>query len=154
MRNLEQPTNVTTSALYELPMAKKPTFQPMYVRLFNSPKYQFLSFLPCLLCLSLLGSETHQISATDLPKFYSAYGSLLKSSLSLTLRKRDKKKEKTRQEQALKRKKKMTELVVVDGPKRGAGRKKRQRQVKAVVKQAEAKKKFMERGEKRKVESM
>ncbi|KAJ3574351.1 hypothetical protein NP233_g1826 [Leucocoprinus birnbaumii] len=92
-----------------------------------------------------------RIDANELPKFYSAYGSLLKSSLSLTLRKRDKKKEKTRQEQALKRKKKMTELVVVDGPKRGAGRRKRQRQVKAAAKQAEAQKRFKEREEKRRV---
>jgi hypothetical protein len=152
MRNLEQPTNVNTSALYELPMAKKSTFQPMYVRPFTSHKYQFLPFLPASSAFRIL--DPYQISASDLPKFYSAYGTLLKSSLSITLRKRDKKKEKTRQEQALKRKKKMTELVVVDGPKRGAGRRKRQRQVKAAVKQVEAKKKFMEREEKKKVESM
>lgn len=86
-----------------------------------------------------------RIDANELTKFYSAYGSLLKSSLSLTLRKRDKKKEKTRQEQALRRKKRMTEPVVVNGPKRGAGRRKRQRQVKAALKQAQAQEKFKER---------
>jgi len=48
----------------------------------------------------------------------------------------------------------MTEPVVVDGPKRGAGRRKRQRQIKAAIKQAESQKKFKEREEKRKVENL
>jgi signal recognition particle subunit SRP14 len=93
--------------------------------------------------------HTHQINPFDLQTFYSAYATLLKSSLSHTLRKRDKKKEKTKQEQAAKRKKRMTETLVVNGPKRGAGRRKRQRQIKALVKQDEARKKFKEREEKK-----
>ena len=95
-----------------------------------------------------------QVDANELTNFYLAYAALLKSSLSLTLRKRDKKKEKTKQDQILKRKKRMTEPVIVDGPKRGAGRRKRQRQIKAAIKQAEAQKKFKEREEKRKVENL
>ncbi|KAF9449996.1 signal recognition particle, SRP9/SRP14 subunit [Macrolepiota fuliginosa MF-IS2] len=93
-----------------------------------------------------------RIDPDHLPKFYAAYGSLLKSSLS-TLRKRDKKKEKTRTEQAVKRKKRMTEPVVVNGPKRGAGRRKRQRQIKAAVKQQASQKKFTEREVRRKLET-
>lgn len=89
-----------------------------------------------------------QIDPSHLSKFYTAYGSLLKTSLS-TLRKRDKKKEKTRSEQTTKRKKRMTEAVVVNGPKRGAGRRKRQRQLKAAAKQQESQKKFKEKEETR-----
>ncbi len=59
-----------------------------------------------------------------------------------------------KQDQILKRKKRMTEPVVVDGPKRGAGRRKRQRQIKAAIKQADAQKKFKEREEKRKSENL
>lgn len=55
-----------------------------------------------------------------------------------TLRKRDKKREKQRAEEAAVRKKKLIEPVVIDGPKRGHGRRKRQRQVKAALKQQDA----------------
>jgi len=89
-----------------------------------------------------------RIDPSQLSKFYAAYGSLLKTSLS-TLRKRDKRKEKTRSEQTAKRKKRMTEAVVVNGPKRGAGRRKRQRQLKAAIKQQESQKKFKEKEETR-----
>ncbi|KAI6159275.1 hypothetical protein EDD17DRAFT_1876717 [Pisolithus thermaeus] len=61
------------------------------------------------------------------------YGSLLKTSFT-TLRKRDKKREKHRAEQAARRKQRMAEPIVIKGPKRGNGRKKRQRQVKAALK--------------------
>ena len=88
------------------------------------------------------------MTTADLPKFYSAYGSLLKASMG-TLRKRDKKREKLRSEQAALRKKKMTDPVALDGPKRGAGRRKRQRQLKAVAKQQQSQKKFKEREEAR-----
>ena len=54
-----------------------------------------------------------------------------------TLRKRDKKREKQRAEQAAVRKRKLAEPVMIDGPKRGNGRRKRQRQVKAALKQQE-----------------
>ncbi|PFH48103.1 hypothetical protein AMATHDRAFT_76885 [Amanita thiersii Skay4041] len=84
----------------------------------------------------------------DLDKFHAAYGTLLKASMS-TLRKRDKKREKLRSEQAIRRKKKMTEPVVINGPKRGNGRRKRQRQIKAALKQKESQKKFNEKEEAR-----
>ena len=57
-----------------------------------------------------------------------------------TLRKRDKKREKLRAEGLAKKKKRLTEEVVVSGPKRGAGRKKRKRLIAAAVKLAEFKK--------------
>lgn len=79
-------------------------------------------------------------------KFYAAYGSFLKSAMS-SLRKRDKKREKIHAEQAAKRKKRMLEPVKIDGPKRGNGRRKRQRQLKAVAKQQESQRKFKEREE-------
>lgn len=85
----------------------------------------------------------------DLEKFHVAYGALLKSSMSTLLRKRDKKREKLRAEQAARRKKRMTDPVIIDGPKRGKGRRKRQRQVKAALKQQESQKQFKEREEKR-----
>lgn len=80
----------------------------------------------------------------DLEKFHAAYGLLLKSSMP-SLRKRDKKKEKERSERIALRKKRMTEPIVVEGPKRGNGRRKRQRRMKAALKQEESRKKFQER---------
>ena len=64
-----------------------------------------------------------------------------------TLRKRDKKREKQRAEQHAIRKKRLAEPIDVEGPKRGSGRKKRQRRVKAAIKQQEAKQKMAEREE-------
>lgn len=63
------------------------------------------------------------------------------------LRKRDKKKEKTRSEKAAERKRKMTEPIPIEGPKRGNGRKKRQRRIKAIIKQQESQLKFQQREE-------
>ncbi|KIK67423.1 hypothetical protein GYMLUDRAFT_156766 [Collybiopsis luxurians FD-317 M1] len=77
------------------------------------------------------------VKSSEVQKFYQVYGALLKSSMT-TLRKRDKKREKQRAEQVAARKKKLTEPVVINGPKRGNGRKKRQRQLKAALKQQEA----------------
>jgi signal recognition particle subunit SRP14 len=62
-----------------------------------------------------------------------------------TLRKRDKKKEKQKAEEAAKKKKRLAEGVVVDGPKRGAGRRKRTRKIKATLKQEATKKRIEER---------
>jgi signal recognition particle subunit SRP14 len=87
-----------------------------------------------------------QIQPGDLPKFNAAYGTLLKSSMT-TLRKRDKKKEKRKAEAAALRKKKLMEPITVLGSKRGNGRRKRQRRIKAVIKQDEARKRFEEREE-------
>jgi len=67
-----------------------------------------------------------------------------------TLRKRDKKQEKLRAEEAAKRKKKMTETIILDGPKRGKGRRTHQRKFKAFLKQEESQKKYREREEARK----
>ncbi|KAG5724389.1 Signal recognition particle 14 kDa protein [Termitomyces sp. T112] len=70
---------------------------------------------PCLLRLTDGGKNkfSTKVEPGQLEKFHAAYGSLLKASMT-TLRKRDKKREKIRSEEAAARKKKMTELVVVD----------------------------------------
>ena len=90
-----------------------------------------------------------QVGSGELLKFQAHYGSLLKASM-LTLHKRDKKQEKLRSEEAAKRKKKMTETIILDGPKRGKGRRAHQRKVKALLKQEESQKKYREREEARK----
>ncbi|KAI5121830.1 hypothetical protein M0805_003264 [Coniferiporia weirii] len=87
--------------------------------------------------------STH-VMPGDLDRFNAAYGALLKSSMP-ALRKRDKKREKERAERAALRKKRMTELVTIAGAKRGTGRRKRQRLVKAALKQEESRKKFQAR---------
>ncbi|KAG6919094.1 hypothetical protein DXG01_009347 [Tephrocybe rancida] len=103
---------------------------------------------PCLLRVTDGGNTkfSTQVEPGQLMKFHAAYGALVKASMT-TLRKRDKKREKIRSEQAAQRKKKMTEQVVLDGPKRGKGRRKRQRQVKALLKQQASQQKFKEREE-------
>jgi signal recognition particle subunit SRP14 len=75
-----------------------------------------------------------QVTSGELDKFLNAYGTLLKSSMS-TLRKRDKKREKVRAEKLALRKQHLAEPVTIEGPKRGNGRKMRQRRVKAASKQ-------------------
>lgn len=87
-----------------------------------------------------------RVEPGHLDRFHSAYGALLKASMT-TLRKRDKKREKQRAEQHAIRKKRLAEPIDVEGPKRGSGRKKRQRRVKAAIKQQEAKQKMAEREE-------
>jgi signal recognition particle subunit SRP14 len=67
-----------------------------------------------------------------------------------TLRKRDKKREKLRSEEAAKRRKDMTEPIVLDGSNRGKGRRKYQRKLKALLKQRESQKKHQEREEAKK----
>lgn len=64
-----------------------------------------------------------------------------------TLKKRDKKKEKARLEKAQLRRKTLAKGVEVVGPKRGAGRRKRQRRVAAAIKQIEAREKQATRDE-------
>ncbi|KAF9225194.1 signal recognition particle, SRP9/SRP14 subunit, partial [Gyrodon lividus] len=90
--------------------------------------------------------STH-VSSADLDKFHTAYGTLLKLSFT-TLRKRDKKREKQRAEQLAKRKQRIAELVIVNGPKRGNGRRKRQRQVKAAARQEQARERAAKKEEK------
>ena len=89
---------------------------------------------------------SQQVKTSELIKFHAAYGALLKSSMT-TLRKRDKKREKLRGEQAAARKQRMTEPVLIEGAKRGAGRRKRQRLVKQAEKQQASQQKFAEREE-------
>ncbi|TFK56939.1 signal recognition particle, SRP9/SRP14 subunit [Heliocybe sulcata] len=91
--------------------------------------------------------STH-VQPGELDKFHSAYGVLLKASMT-TLRKRDRQREKQRVEKLAKRKQRLAEPIPVEGPKRGNGRKKRQRQIRAAMKQEEARKKAEEREEAR-----
>jgi len=91
--------------------------------------------------------STH-VTPTNLSKFHTAYGTLLKASFT-ALRKRDKKREKQRAEQFAKRKQRIAEPVVVSGPKRGNGRRKRQRLGKAVGKQEQARERAVKREEDR-----
>lgn len=62
-----------------------------------------------------------------------------------SLRKRDKKREKERAERVSRGRKRMTEPVVIGGAKRGAGHSRRQRRIKAALKQEASHKKFEER---------
>ncbi|KAI0368920.1 signal recognition particle, SRP9/SRP14 subunit [Pilatotrama ljubarskyi] len=87
------------------------------------------------------------VRPSDLEKFHAAYGALLKSSMSTTLRKRDKKREKQRAEEAARKKRRLQEEIAIAGPKRGNGRRKRQRKIKQALKLEESKKKAQERDE-------
>ena len=89
-----------------------------------------------------------QVEPSALTHFHAAYGTLLKSSLSPHLRKRDKKREKQRAEEALRRKRRLADddaRVVVEGPKRGNGRRKRQRLVRRAEKLEQARARARER---------
>lgn len=88
-----------------------------------------------------------QVTPTDLAKFTAHYGSLLKAQMTPHLRKRDKNKQKAKQDQANARKARMTEPVLIEGSKRGAGRRKMQRRLKLVRKQNESQEAFRVRGE-------
>ncbi|KAF9819249.1 hypothetical protein IEO21_02288 [Rhodonia placenta] len=105
---------------------------------------------PCLVRVTDGGETKYstKVEPEQLAKFHTAYGALLKSSMT-TLRKRDKKREKQKAEDLARRKRRLAEEVVVDGPKRGNGRRKRQRQTKAALKQLEARKRVQEREETR-----
>lgn len=87
-----------------------------------------------------------QITSGKLDKFLSAYGALLKSSMS-TLRKRDKKREKLRAEKITARKQRLAEPIAIEGPKRGKGRRKRQRRIKAAIKQEAERQRVQEKQE-------
>jgi hypothetical protein len=87
-----------------------------------------------------------QVDSSHLDKFHAAYGALLKSSMT-TLRKRDKKREKERAEKAARRKRRLNEPIVIEGAKRGNGRRIRQRKIKAALKQQEQLKRAKERQE-------
>lgn len=101
---------------------------------------------PAFRRITHLGACVRQVEPGQLESFHATYGALLKSSMT-TLRKRDKKREKQRAEEIARRKRKLAEEIIVEGPKRGAGRRKRQRKLKAAAKQAEARKRVQEREE-------
>jgi len=87
-----------------------------------------------------------RVLPSALHTFHAAYGALLKLSFT-AMKKRDKKKEKQRAEELAARRKKLYEnLIKVLGPKRGKGRRKRQRLAKAALKQEEARKKLEKKG--------
>ncbi|EIW64471.1 signal recognition particle SRP9/SRP14 subunit [Trametes versicolor FP-101664 SS1] len=86
------------------------------------------------------------VQPSDLEKFHAAYGVLLKSSMT-SLRKRDKKREKHRAEEAARKKRRLQEEIVIEGVKRGNGRRKRQRKIKAALKLEESKKRAQEKEE-------
>lgn len=77
-----------------------------------------------------------QVDSTQLPKFYQAYGTLPKSSMA-TLRKRQETREAACRAGSHSQKEIGRACLVVDGTKRGHGRRKRQRQMKAALKQRE-----------------
>jgi signal recognition particle subunit SRP14 len=87
-----------------------------------------------------------QVTSGNLDKFLNSYGTLLKSSMS-TLRKRDKKREKLRAEKLAARKQRLAEPIAIEGPKRGNGRRKRQRKVRAALKQEAARQRIQEKQE-------
>jgi signal recognition particle subunit SRP14 len=102
---------------------------------------------PCLLRVTN-GKQAQfstRINPADLPKFNAIYGSLLKAQMTPHLRKRDKNKQKQKAEEAAARKAKMTEPIVIEGAKRGAGRRKWQRRMKLVRQQKESQEKFRKR---------
>ena len=103
-------------------------------------------YFPSFLVSTKLDLVWQQITSGELDKFLSAYGALLKSSMS-TLRKRDKKREKLRAEKVAARKQRLAEPILIEGPKRGNGRKKRQRRIKAAIKQEAARQCIQEKQE-------
>ncbi|EIN14332.1 signal recognition particle SRP9/SRP14 subunit [Punctularia strigosozonata HHB-11173 SS5] len=122
--------------------------------LVNAPDVpEYANEYPCLLRASNgkdIKFET-RIEPGQLPRFHAAYGSLLKASMT-TLRKRDKKREKQKAEELLKKKKRLTNPIPIEGPKRGNNRKKRQRRMKAAAKQENMRKKVEEREEAKKAQ--
>ena len=89
-------------------------------------------------------SALNQVEPGQLDAFHAKYGALLKPSMS-TMRKRDKKREKQKTELVARKKRRLAEDVVVEGPKRGNGRRKRQRLLKAALRQNEARQRAQER---------
>ncbi|GJE97827.1 signal recognition particle, SRP9/SRP14 subunit [Phanerochaete sordida] len=105
---------------------------------------------PCLVRVTD-GKEANfstRVEPGQLDAFHVQYGTLLKGSMS-TMRKRDKKREQQRKEEAARRKRRLAEDVVVEGSKRGNGRRKRQRKIKSALKQEETRKRVKEREETR-----
>jgi signal recognition particle subunit SRP14 len=97
---------------------------------------------PCILHATDGKSRTiaTHVTSSALTTFHAHYGTLLKSTMLQSLRKRDKKKEKVKLEALAAKKKKIAEGVIVTGPKRGNGRRKRVRLEKAKKRIDEARK--------------
>lgn len=119
---------------------------PCLIRATDGKKIQFSTRVcrQVLLPVQRLLTQVIQVEPGELEKFHAIYGSLLKSSMS-SLRKRDKKREKQRAEVAAARKRKLAETIIVQGPKRGNGRRKHQRSVKAALRQEASRKKAAEK---------
>jgi len=97
---------------------------------------------PCPRSCSVAPNSAYKVLPSALHTFHAAYGALLKQSFT-GLKKRDKKKEKQRAEELAARRRKLYENPIkVIGPKRGKGRRRRQRLLKASLKQEAAKKKL------------
>lgn len=96
-----------------------------------------------------LPSHYEQVEPGHLNQFHAAYGALLKSSMSSFLRKRDKKREKQRAEESIRRKRRLAEDIVIEGVKRGNGRRKRQQLMKRAIRQEGTRKRVHEREETR-----
>lgn len=123
---------------------------PCLVRVTDGNERKFSTVVGAVYIISVIPviqRSTHpQVQPAELEKFHAAYGNMLKSSMT-TLRKRDKKREKQRAEDAARKKRRLQEDIAIEGSKRGAGRRKRQRKVKAALKLEEAKKRAQEREE-------
>ncbi|KAH9950962.1 signal recognition particle SRP9/SRP14 subunit [Amylocystis lapponica] len=104
---------------------------------------------PCLIRATDGGKVNFSttVDSSELDKFHTAYGTLLKASMVTVLRKRDKKREKQRAEEIARRKRRLAEEIAIEGAKRGNGRHKRQRRMKAASKQEESRKRAQEREE-------
>ena len=120
---------------------------PCLVRVTDGKETQFSTHVRIFPFLSTkLDLVWQQITSGELDKFLSAYGALLRSSMS-TLRKRDKKREKLRAEKIAARKQRLAEPIAIEGPKRGKGRRKRQRRINAAIKQEAARQRIQEKQE-------
>ncbi|EKM61760.1 uncharacterized protein PHACADRAFT_204913 [Phanerochaete carnosa HHB-10118-sp] len=105
---------------------------------------------PCLVRVTD-GKETNfstRVNPGKLDAFHAQYGTLLKASMT-TMRKRDKKREQQRKEESARRKRRLAEDIAIEGPKRGSGRRKRQRKMKTAQKLEETRKHVKEREEAR-----
>lgn len=138
-------------ALTSLSSAGGDNEYPCLVRVTNGKDVNFSTRVrtPLTAYLPPFSRQRAQIDSTQLNQFHATYGTLLKSSMSSELRKRDKKREKQRADETIRRKRRLAEDIVVEGPKRGNGRRKRQRLLKRAIRQEETRKRVHEREEAR-----
>lgn len=115
------------------------------VRVTDGKEANFSTKVCALFSLLQLNQPYPQVESGHLEQFHTTYGNILKSSMSPLLRKRDKKREKQRAEETLRRKRRLAEDIIVEGAKRGNGRRKRQRLLKRAIKQEESRNRVHER---------